>query len=403
MLAIQNIISNDFSEENFNTEINDDGQVEVQFEDFVSNQHQSCRKSFDTIVEEAESNESSILHCNIIGQDCVNRGSSRRNSRTPKIEIKTNSYNLSSAQYFTPKIAALNPLSIHNSQKLVKNLPSSFSSFTTQQICAPIYPNLKFKKKLFETTIMYNNSIYWEWLNYYSNEFKVNSEKIFDPNYRIKRRRKDSEFISRQWSKNNGLSSLYLSKSFNYESIKPDNNEQQIDFYSRIFQTEDADTIKNSKHELELELDDDYDNMSIPFEYSMPNKDLKKILKETQESFSLQFNDKTTSKKSINIEYLNQPLRQHLISNKENYNPSNVDTKRITLSSRDDITVFKARPTEETNWNLSNTQISLDVINKPKQLVSSPRYNFEVPSNSNISNTLISQMQNQIKELTLKN
>ena len=38
--------------------------------------------------------------------------------------------------------------------------------------------------------------------------------------------------------------------------------------------------------------------------------------------------------------------------------------------------MFKARPTIETNCNLTETQQSIEIINKPKQLVSSPRYAF---------------------------
>lgn len=96
---------------------------------------------------------------------------------------------------------------------------------------------------------------------------KIYSERIFDPTYRVKRRRKDSEFASRQWSRNNGLSSLSLSKSNAYDSVKADQPiEIHNEFYNKIFETEDESTGKKQQQHLELEVDDDYDDMSIPFE-----------------------------------------------------------------------------------------------------------------------------------------
>lgn len=84
----------------------------------------------------------------------------------------------------------------------------------------------------------------------------------------------------------------------------------------------------------------------------MPHRELKNMLggSLSNDTLNFEFHDQTASKKSINLEYLNHPLRQHLISNKENLNTQNLNMPNMnTMSIRDDITVFKARPTFETN------------------------------------------------------
>jgi hypothetical protein len=126
---------------------------------------------------------------------------------------------------------------------------------------------------------MYKNRKYTEWLNYETKFGEIVSQKCFKTGNRVKRRRKDSEFASRQWSKNNGLSSLNLSKSMNYESVKQQNDDYQF-AYSNIFQAEDRHG-SNEKRDNEFDLDDEYDNVSIPFECSLPNKELEAFLKDT--------------------------------------------------------------------------------------------------------------------------
>ena len=152
------------------------------------------------------------------------------------------------------------------------------------------YGQLKFKNGVYDTNIKYDNPKYCEWLNYHVGGYEVQSDRIFDTKYKIKRRRKDSEFASRQWSKNNGLSSLSLSKSNAYDSVKPDADvkDEHQDFYNKVFGSEHQDTSVK-KGPLEFEIDDDYDNMSIPFECSMPNRDLKNILKSTISNDTLTF------------------------------------------------------------------------------------------------------------------
>ena len=61
MIAIQNIIPNEFVAEDSECDNPNDGQVEVEFENFASNVIETERKTFDTIIEEAESNESSFF------------------------------------------------------------------------------------------------------------------------------------------------------------------------------------------------------------------------------------------------------------------------------------------------------------------------------------------------------
>jgi hypothetical protein len=129
---------------------------------------------------------------------------------------------------------------------------------------------------------IYKNNKYCEWLNFDISEKNFSSKKTFETGNRVKRRRKESEFASRQWSKNNGLSSLSLSKSFNYESLKKSevHDTQCQLIYSNIFQT-DYEGASNKKIENEVDLDEDYDNISIPFECSIPNRELEAFLKET--------------------------------------------------------------------------------------------------------------------------
>jgi hypothetical protein len=80
----------------------------------------------------------------------------------------------------------------------------------------------------------------------------------------VKRRRKDSEFASRQFSKYNGLSSLSLSKSFNYDTTNKNEPVDNCQFaFSNIFQSEG---VTNQKAVNELDFDDDYGDVSIPFE-----------------------------------------------------------------------------------------------------------------------------------------
>ena len=61
------------------------------------------------------------------------------------------------------------------------------------------------------------------------------------------------------------------------------------------------------------------------------------------------------------------------MSNKENMNMVNLTPQ----SMADDITVFKARPSIDTNCNLTNTQQNIETVNKPKNMVSSPQYAFQ--------------------------
>lgn len=50
--------------------------------------------------------------------------------------------------------------------------------------------------------------------------------------------------------------------------------------YSNIFQTDDGDnSLKRNDHDFDI--DDDYDNISIPFECSIPNRELEAFLRET--------------------------------------------------------------------------------------------------------------------------
>lgn len=48
--------------------------------------------------------------------------------------------------------------------------------------------------------------------------------------------------------------------------------------YSNIFQTEEREKFQNNK---EFDYDEDYENISIPFECSIPNKQMESFLKDT--------------------------------------------------------------------------------------------------------------------------
>ena len=229
----------------------------------------------------------------------------QRNSFTPVISIRNSCCNdLNNEKYFTPQLANLNPLTVLSATKITKDLPVSMSSFITKNFNASgvKYSDLKFINSAFEAKTVYKHTKYCEWLDYNNSISFFESTRIFDPTYKVKRRRKDSEFASRQWSKNNGLSSLSLSKSNAYDSAKPEPViEHQTDFYNKIFETEDDDIDKNKR--LEFDFDEDYDSMSIPFECSMPHKDLKKMLKSSLQNdiYDMSVYNRTASKKSINL------------------------------------------------------------------------------------------------------
>lgn len=104
---------------------------------------------------------------------------------------------------------------------------SQFSSISTNKAPKPCvkFSSLYFKKSVFEPKMIYKNGKYTEWLNFETKFGKIISQKCFKTGNKVKRRRRDSEFASRQWAKNNGLSSMSLSKSMNYDSIRQQNED----------------------------------------------------------------------------------------------------------------------------------------------------------------------------------
>ena len=337
-------------------------------------------KMFDTIVEEAESNESSILINNNERSDSNTVQISVKEKweetyQSPAKTIKTNY-----GQLNTPVKSSSTPL---------------FSSISTTKIRPTIIPynKIEFKKSVFTPKSIYKNPKYWEWLNYGTKEMVFSSVKTFGSGNRIKRRRKDSEFASRQWSKMNGLSSLSLSKSLNYDSNKPsDQIDQPYQFENmNLYLTEGS---QNLNFENEWEFDDDYDNdnMSIPFEWSLPNKEIEAFLKETQqhiinneikydddlksfETFSPNFKDskrQTSSQKDINTELLNRPIMN---TNKDWINQSKSSNNSLLVSwkSQNKQINFIPKLSNEAEWNLKATMKSSEITNKPCEIaITSP-------------------------------
>lgn len=313
MLAIKNILTN----ENDGHDLSNSEPRKQYWSILSKNEGSIDNNLFDTIVEEAESNESSMLinyddkrdfsDSNTVQISAKDKWDESYKSPTKK--IKTNY-----GQINTPVKSGSTPL---------------FSSISTTKIRPSIIPfnKIVFRKSVFAPKSIFKNPKYWEWLNYGPKETVVNSVKSFGSGNRVKRRRKDSEFASRQWSKMNGLSSLSLSKSINYDSNKPNEPNDQPWYFalSNIFQTEGS---QNLNFENECDFEDDYDNMSIPFEWSLPNKEIEAFLKETQqhiinneikydedlksfETFSPNFKEskrQTSSQKDINTELISRPI-----------------------------------------------------------------------------------------------
>lgn len=301
MLAIKTIISteNDFDDYSPSKSSNEGPQIQ-----YDSSAYKSCK----TIIEEAESNETSRITSSVM-----------------KVELKQE---INQEDRYERRVET-SPRKTNTPQFLIGS-KSSFSSISTHKLpeSGIRYSDLKFKKSVFVPKSIYKNNKYCEWLNFDISEKNFSSKKSFETGNRVKRRRKESEFASRQWSKNNGLSSLSLSKSFNYESLKKSEaNDNQCQFiYSNIFQT-DYEGASNRKIENEVDIDEDYDNISIPFECSIPHRELEAFLKETYtkdlviseadnedvksyETFSPNLKNSRphcSSQKDINTEFLNQP------------------------------------------------------------------------------------------------
>ena len=229
---------------------------------------------------------------------------------------------------------------------------------------------MSFKKSVFEPKTIYKNNKYCEWINYNIELKEFRSSKCFEAGNKIKRRRKESEFASRQWSKNNGLSSLSLSKSFAYESLRKENEEtdELNPFYNNIFQTDEREKANN-----EIDLDEEYENVSIPFECSIPHRDLEAFLKETHskegdglstldlkgfDTFSPNTKEGTkqiSNQKDINTRLLNRPPTTANKSGKKN------EESDINLNN---CFSFPLNNTSECNFQA--TERSHDLMNKPK-------------------------------------
>lgn len=255
MLAIKTIISTDNDLDDNSSSRSSDNGPQIQYD---SAAYKSCK----TIQEEAESNETSRITCSAM-----------------KVELKQEI----NQEVKYERGVETSPRKT-NTPQFVIGSTSPFSSSSTHKLpeSGIRYSDLKFKRSVFVPKSIYKNNKYCEWLNFDISEKNFSSKKTFETGNRVKRRRKESEFASRQWSKNNGLSSLSLSKSFNYESLKKSevHDTQCQLIYSNIFQT-DYEGASNKKIENEVDLDEDYDNISIPFECSIPNRELEAFLKET--------------------------------------------------------------------------------------------------------------------------
>lgn len=73
------------------------------------------------------------------------------------------------------------------------------------------------------------------------------------------------------------MSSLELSKSLNYDSIKHIEPDSCQYMYSNIFLSNSEDAKKPDMEDL----DEEYNDISIPFECSIPHKELEAFLRET--------------------------------------------------------------------------------------------------------------------------
>ncbi|CAI2359773.1 unnamed protein product [Moneuplotes crassus] len=197
-----------------------------------------------TIIEEGGSKETSI----VVSSDMNGVSKDSQNS-TPTLSFKCDNF---AEIKKSPKVCPLEEL-----------------------LASLLYPQIR----VFNPKMIYKNNKYCEWLNYNLVLTKLKSHKTFETGNRIKRRRRDSEFMSRQWSKNNGLSSMSLSKIILESNQFDKNNPGDCNFaYSQIFQTEERD-----KHNQEFDFDEEYDNVSIPFECSIPQQQMEDFLRDTMQ------------------------------------------------------------------------------------------------------------------------
>lgn len=402
MMAIKTIISNENDSEG-------DSGPQVQYDSAAYKSQISWEdKSFETIVEEAESNEGSVLDKSIHNQ-CYT--------------VSTNKYKRCQSS------------GKKNEKPVTTSSVSPFSSQSTSKICKSgvEFKNLKFPNCVFKPKNYYKNSKYWEWLNYDISQKEFVSNKCFQTGNKVKRRRKDSEFASRQFSKYNGLSSLSLSKSFNYDTTNKNEPVDNCQFaFSNIFQSEG---VTNQKAVNELDFDDDYGDVSIPFEWSIPNKDLEAFLKDTYNKdtvFSGTGNEDLhlydtfspnakeirrpgTSQKDINTGFLNQPptcVNKDSQDNCKSGILSNLTASR--KSNRYPTVASKAREghenivlltSEDSECNLKNTQTLVEVINKPvDHRVVSPREKWsareiELKNELEYYQNLVEEKDKEIKRL----
>ena len=125
--------------------------------------------------------------------------------------------------------------------------------------------------------------------------------------------------------------------------------------YSNIFQTEEREKFQNNK---EFDYDEDYENISIPFECSIPNKQMESFLKDT-------IPREAEGTSTVDLQGFDT-FSPHLKEGSRQI-PSQKDINTGFLH-RPPTTVHKNKNFNDTNeWNLMVTRKSFEFMNKPHQ------------------------------------